>query len=169
MRSKIAIYGLAVALLAATGCRSLRQTAHSVDNKAVETTAPVYKKARFTYRLNDGEIVGQVRIQEDSVVWASAVKLIELGRARLTPDSVVVYVRMMGRYFRGSYEDVYRRTGVKTSFAEVHAAITSEHPSEGIGQLMERFKMPGTVTLTNWETVDSLAFPIAKPPQATDI
>lgn len=36
---------------------------------------------------------GQIRIQKDSVLWFSCTKLFELGRMRITPDSLLLYSR----------------------------------------------------------------------------
>jgi len=159
------VCGMGLVLLMATGCHTLRQPVSPQATTTVERKAPVYRKAPFTCTIKNAVIPGQVRMQEDSIIWASAVKLIELGRVRLTHDSVTVYAQVTGQYFRGTYEDVYLQTGVKTSFEEVQSVLTSGD-SSAITAFAAKFRMPLQVSLGPWDTPAELTFPLAIPQQA---
>lgn len=106
---------------------------------------------------------GQLRLQPDSVLWASASKVIELGRACLTKDSVVVYVKVSGRCFRGTYDDLYRRYHYRTSFQDAVKMVTADDAEQQIAALIKAFNLDATVELDPWQQVDKLKFPFSVP------
>ncbi|MBO4600203.1 MAG: DUF4292 domain-containing protein, partial [Bacteroidales bacterium] len=106
---------------------------------------------------------GQLRMQPDSVLWASASKIIELGRAKLTPDSVIVYAKVTNSCFRGTYMDLYRRFHYRTSFDEVIKMATAEDAEAQITALIRSLKLDASIKLEPWQQVDRLTFPLAIP------
>ena len=95
-------------------------------------------------------------MQPDSVLWAYASKIIELGRARLTKDSVVVYVKITNSCFRGTYIDLYRRFGYRTSFDEVVKMATADDAEQQISSLMKSLNLDATVSLEPWQQSERL-------------
>lgn len=110
-----------VALLAgviADGCRSHKETVHP---PAPQKQNIPYERLTGTFEceVSGVNVNGLLRTEYDSIIWLTVSKIIELGRVRITPDSVAGYMKIYNRYFKGSYEDIYRETGVRTSFAEL--------------------------------------------------
>ena len=166
------------ALLLITGCRSHKeaaQTARPTDSNAqpivvqepVPEPEPVYTpqyySSNFTASSQGITINGQLRIQSDSVIWGSATKIIELGRAKLTPDSVIIYAKVMGRCFRGSYMDLYRRYRYRTTFDEIYQMITADDAERQIAIIARRFGIEAEIHLDPWKKVPSLTFPFSIP------
>ncbi|MBQ9547257.1 MAG: DUF4292 domain-containing protein [Bacteroidales bacterium] len=111
--------------LSVAGCRSHKET-------VTQELPPANCPYRWLTATADCEVMGTnvnalLRTQCDSVIWATASKIIELGRVRMTRDSVVVYASIYNRYFAGSYEDVYRLTGVRTTFDEIQNKISDAY------------------------------------------
>ena len=45
---------------------------------------------------------GQLRIKHDSIIWITLSKMVEIGRAKLTQDSIFVFLKIQNRYFAAS-------------------------------------------------------------------
>ena len=175
MSRKVNTALLAVLLLALTtaGCRSPREAARSTssssgtgNNSNPPAYVPQYYTSNFTCTAQGVTAKGQMRLQPDSVLWASASKVIELGRARLTRDSVVVYVKVTNSCFRGTYIDLYRRFKYRTSFDEVVKMATADDAEEQIAALIRSMNLDATVKMEPWQKAESLTFPLAVPANA---
>ena len=121
-------------LVGLAGCRSTRQTATTQPTPAADKTpkTTVVERcniltANFQATVDDIAISGQVRLRRDSVLWLSANKFIELGRAKFTPDSVFVYAKVMNRYFAGTYAEMEKELGFTTDFATLQALFLGEN------------------------------------------
>lgn len=160
--------------LVLTGCRSHKEAVRTTP--PVDTIVPVspvtpppsrvtpqYYSANFTCSAQGMTVNGQLRMEQDSVLWASATKVIELGRAMLTPDSVIVYAKVIGRCFRGSYIDLYRRFHYRTSFEEISEMLMADDAEKQIVALARRFGIEATVSLDPWKKVPTLTFPMTIP------
>lgn len=164
---------VAVILLLATGCRSHRDaTRHSkpdttaailIDVPVVPSSVPHYYTANFTALVQGYSVNGQLRIQSDSIVWLSASKVIELGRACFTPDSAVIYAKVMGRAFRGTYTDFYRRFHYRTTFDELYRLVMSNDAEAQLADIISSIGLEATVRLSPVKEVDSISFPMAVP------
>ena len=158
----------ALLALAMAGCRIQREAAHGTSATPVDPDnppayTPKYYTTNFTCTTQGVTANGQMRLQPDSVLWANATKIIELGRARLTRDSVVVYVKMTNSCFRGNYIDLYHRFGYRTSFDEVVKMATADDAEQQIAALMKALSVDATVTMEPWKQVSALTFPLAIP------
>lgn len=157
---------IALTLLIA-GCRSQKDAARTAtaerDNTAVSSTTKKYYTAAFTCTAQGMKANGQVRMEPDSIVWLSVSKVIELGRARFTTDSVVVYAKVMGRCFRGTYDDVYKRFHYRTDFAEITKALMSDNAAQQLTTIANQFGLEATFTLEPWKRVEKLTFPLPIP------
>ena len=167
---------LALLALTATGCRIQREATRTQPATPTAGTAtdpanppayvPKYYTAKFTCTTQGITANGQLRMQPDSVLWAYASKVIELGRARLTPDSVVVYAKVTNSCFRGTYADLYRRLGYRTSFDEVVKMATADDAEQQIASLLRSLNVDATVSLEPWQQTERLTFPIPIPANA---
>ena len=171
-------YALMLTAMAAmvAGCRSHRETARTAvpDEGSEEVVVPPiqsvpYYTSKFTCTAQGMTANGQLRMQPDSIVWLSAAKVVELGRACFTPDSVIVYIKMMGRCFRGSYMDVYRRFHYRTTFDQVVEMVRAEDVTEQIEELAKRFGAEISLQMEPWQQVDKLTFPMAIPSRVSPL
>lgn len=103
-----------------------------------------------------------MRVAEDSVLWVSVNKLIELGRAMATPDSVWVTTAFGDHSFAGSYADLQRLTKRRITFDEMQAMAMADDAGEQISQLAASLGFNATVYVTGRRKVDKLAFPFRK-------
>ena len=153
---------VAVALLA-VGCRSTRQAATA----PVEVAAPAAPQRQltvitFTAIVEGVSASGQMRVAEDSVMWISVNKLIELGRAMATPDSVWVTTTFGDHNFAGSYDDLQRLTKRRITFDEMQAMAMADDGGEQISRLAANLGFNATVYITGRRKVDRLTFPFKK-------
>jgi len=161
------LFPLALALLLTlAGCRSHRDTARSASHAVTPTTGaatPRYFTSNFACSAEGVAANGQLRMQPDSVIWLSASKIIELGRARFTRDSVIIHAKVMGRCFRGNYDDLYRRFHLRTDFDQLYQTVTADDAGLRIAALARQLGIEATVELQPWKEVDRLTFPIPIP------
>ena len=163
-------------LLLATGCRSTEKVTTTAPPADTTTTqpgevippAPVVKpKPEFTTITFSGEadgisFNGQLRMAKDSVIWCSFSKIIELGRAMATRDSVWVRIPLIGRDDAGDYGMVKRLTGASLTYDQLQGILLSDNPEEEIRRLAKRLGYDVTVRIKRKERVNSLTFPFNK-------
>lgn len=153
------------------GCTAHRQAV--VDPRPTEEPPElptrVYRSANFSCAVAGTTVSGQVRMAEDSIIWASVSKVIELGRATATPDSVIVYAKAMGRCFRGTYDDIYTRFHYRTSFADLQEMLLAPDADEQLRLLALRFGVDASVHFQPWRELKEPSFPMYVPPQARSL
>lgn len=177
---------LLLALLLMTGCRSHREasrkqlpdstaTAVTPSTPAANNTdtapstpaasayTPHYFTANFTCSAQGINASGQMRLQSDSTIWLCATKVIELGRAKFTPDSVIVYAKVMNRCFRGTYDDMYKRFKYRTTFSQLYRRVSAPDAETQLTELFKRFGIEATIHLDPLKEVNKLTFPIVIP------
>lgn len=115
---------IALSLVLFVGCRSSRELTQPAPPVADSTAAVTVESkicfaANFHCDLRNVRLNGMMRMQEDSVLWVSVSKIVELGRAKLTPDSLTVYARATQQYFRGDYATAYAMSGYHVDFAQL--------------------------------------------------
>ncbi|MCR4659832.1 MAG: DUF4292 domain-containing protein [Bacteroidales bacterium] len=103
---------------------------------------------------------GQVRMQQDSVIWVSVSYFFELGRAMATRDRVRIDVKMLGKSFDGTYADLARVTGVNTSFDELQAILSRDTAGEELSAIARRMGYNVRIKVSNRKKAESLSFPM---------
>lgn len=157
------ILAIAAVALLAVGCRSTRQAATA----PVEVAAPAAPQRQltvitFTAIVEGISASGQMRVAEDSVLWVSVNKLIELGRAMATKDSVWVTTTFGDHHFAGSYDDLQRLTKRRITFDEMQAMAMADDGGEQISKLAASLGFNATVYITGRRKVNRLTFPFKK-------
>lgn len=153
-------------MLVAAGCAVHRDNARQAvppEKPNIESMAVHYYTSNFTCTAEGLTANGQLRMQPDSVIWLSASKVIELARACFTRDSVIIYTKVMGRSFRGDYEDLYRRFHLRTDFDQLYQDVTAEDAGERLSAIAQQLGAEVTITLQPWKEVSQLTFPIPVP------
>ena len=86
MSRRLTLTAVATALLALAmaGCRIQREAAHGTSATPVDPAnppayTPKYYTTNYTCTTQGVTANGQMRLQPDSVLWANATKIIELG------------------------------------------------------------------------------------------
>lgn len=168
--------GLAAALmLLAAGCRSSRdlpqESSPASPAEAAQADTPREERkpclqANFTCNVEGTSVSGQVRWKQDSLIWIYATKIIELGRAIATPDSVKAYAKIGNLYFRGTYQDLYQRTHVRLTFDDLQEMLATDEGFSRLTALVAGRGLKATAQLKAWKELESPAFPFYIPAHA---
>lgn len=138
-------------------------TKPTVNKPAKPAYVPHYYTANFTCTTQGYTANGQIRLQSDSVIWLSASKVIELGRARFTPDSVILYAKIMNRCFRGTYADMHQQFHYLTTFKQLYNRVTAPDAEKQLATLFSRFGLDAEIKLGPLKEVGTLTFPLVIP------
>lgn len=164
-----------VILLCLVGCRSHKEIATETDPREEETAiAPVVKKicftATFDCEVENINVSGLLRMQEDSIIWVCVNKFIELGRGTLTPDSVHVYAKILNRYFSGNYQNVEKKTGYKTDFKSLQDIFLDAYRTGRkhitIPIASKQINTTVTIDIKKLERASNLSYPMSIPKSA---
>jgi len=150
-------------------CHSSRKvTRDNAEEKAVEVPAPQAPKRTYTVMNFEGSVEGisvngQLRIAEDSAMWVSVIKLIEVGRAMCTPDSLWLSAPLLGHDDAIDYAGLQRMTGVKTTYDELQQTAMASDAEERIARIAQQLGFTAKVHITQRRQVEHLTFPYTKP------
>ena len=165
MKTRI-ILTLALAILA-TGCHTARKVA--TEPVVPEPEPPVVVQPRtYTVLTFEGEVEGipvngQLRVAEDSVMWVSVTKVIEVGRAMCTPDSLWLRAPLLGHDDAMDYATLRRLTGVDITYEEMQQIALAPDAEERLARLAERLGFTASVRITRRRQAERLTFPYNKP------
>lgn len=162
-------------ILCLVGCRSTKKVTEGSQHPTQQPSVQQPEPERFLTGTFDCEILGfnvngLLRMQYDSAIWINANKIIELGRAMCTPDSVFIYVKLKNTYFKGTYDDVNRLIGYKTDFKTLQKMIddTYQAQKKSLSVKINSRIYKGTVVakFRKLEASGRLKFPMAIPANA---
>ena len=162
----------ACALLLAAGCRSHKEASRpdrprqeQADGRERPTRQRprTYTLIQFSGTADGTSFSGQMRVAEDSLIWVSLSKFVELGRAQATPDSVAAYSRLLGRRFDGTYADVQSRFKVKATFGELQRTALGDGLEAYVETLGRKLGHEVHISVSKREQVPSLTFPFSPP------
>lgn len=117
----------------------------------------------FTANVEGISVNGQLRMAQDSVLWVSVNKVLELGRAMATPDSVWVNAPLADKHFAGDYTDVSRRAKSDVTYAKLQAIACADDAEQQIERLARQLGFTAKVHITRRQKVDRVSFPFTKP------
>lgn len=172
-RNRIILTMCVLALLA-VGCKSARKVVANepprvADTVAVATPSPQAPQnvrelsvTKFTADVEGNRVNGQLRMAEDSVIWICVYKVIELGRAKATADSVWVNVPLLNRSFAGTYAQVSRMAKREVTFEKLMAIVNSDDAERQIEALAATLGYKASVTLERRQKVQRLSFPFSR-------
>ena len=148
------------------GCRSTRHTAvvGPPDAKPPEAAAPepLREVVGFNATVEGVSVSGQLRMVQDSALWLSAYKIIEVGRALATRDSVWISAPLMDVHFAGTYADLSRKAARTITFDELQRMATSDNAEAELSRLAGQLGFSATIRITSRRRVDSLTLPFRK-------
>ena len=116
---------VAMGLLLVVGCKSHRQATNTSPTDTTQPTSCVplnYEfetiTRNFTANIQSMGITvnGQLRIKNDSTIWITISKLMEIARIKLTNDSVFVHIKFQNRYYQGTYSEIAQKLGVQLNY-----------------------------------------------------
>lgn len=172
MKNRRYIWLMAGAMLMA-GCHVSRKAAEPAPAAPVpaeEPTAPTQEPRRtytvmnFTGEAEGITVAGQLRVAEDSAMWVSLTKIIEVGRAMATRDSLFLRAPMLGYDVATDYAALSRRLKRKVTYDDLQAIALSDNAEEQIGRLSEQMGFKVAVHFIRRRQVESLTFPFPKNP-----
>lgn len=158
----------AIALLAVAACRSQRDTAATPDTPdtpgtpATPTAEARYTVISFTGTVDGISVNGQVRMAKDSLIWCSVTKLLEVGRAMATPDSVWVRSSLLGVNEAGTFSQAQRKAKTNLTFSQIQELLMSDDAEQRLAEMSSTLGHPATVRITRRQQVDRLSFPFNK-------
>lgn len=83
-------------------------------------------KANLDINGNDNNVTMNIRIQKDQKIWASvtAVAGLEVARALITPDSILVINRLQSTYLRKPFSYIYGFTNKQINYDMLQAVLS---------------------------------------------
>lgn len=120
-KGTLILIGIAFALVLGA-CRSTRQA-----TAPVSSTEPCCFAAAFQCKAHNMTFSGMLRMQEDSIIWVSVSKVIELARATLTPEKAVVYIKPSQQYFDGDYKSLRVTAGYDIDYYDLQRQLTDAY------------------------------------------
>ena len=157
------------------GCHTVRPTATTpeapaapVEPATVEETpsqpaAPrTYTVINFSGVVEGISINGQLRIAEDSIMWLSINKYIEVARGLASPDSLWLRAPLLGIDDAIDYPALRKRLHRHISFADLQAIALAENADEQITQLANQMGYRADIHITRRQQVSYLSFPFTK-------
>lgn len=157
---------VAAAILLLASCHGTKEVAMP-EPAPRQTDAPVVQHEKsvmnFTATVEGINVSGQLRMAHDSVIWVSVNKLVELGRAMATPDSVWVNAPLLDKHFAGNYADLSRRAKHTVTFETLQEIATADNAEKLITALANSLGISATVRLAQRRRVDRISFPFVKP------
>lgn len=161
---------LILTALLATGCHTSRKATTVPETTVtpepeVEVPAPqrTYTAMNFVGEVEGISVSGQLRMAEDSIMWVSVSKLIEVGRAMCTPDSLWLRAPLLGHDDAMDYATLQRLTGVTVTYDEMQQIALAPDAEERIALLAQRLGFKAKVRITQRRKMDHLTFPYTKP------
>lgn len=154
--------------LIAVGCHTSRETAKvpEVAPSAAEAQPPLrrnYTVMNFEGTVEGVNMSGQFRVAEDSVMWVTVNKIIEMGRAMCTPDSLWLRAPLLGHDDALDYPALKQLTGVDITYDEMQQIALAPNAEERLSQLARRLGFEATIHITQRQRVEHLTFPYNKP------
>lgn len=175
LRRKAVAMVLLAAMLATAGCRSSRQAANApagADSTAPgQTAAPAAEAApaakertvtNFDATFEGIGMNGQLRIVQDSALWVSVTKIIEVGRGLATRDSVWISAPILDVRFAGTYADLSRKAGRKLTFDKLQQMALADNAEQELQRLAAELGFNAKVHITSRRKVDRLGVPFRK-------
>ena len=96
-------------------------------------------------------------------MWVTVNKLVELGRALATTDSVWVSAPMMEVNFSGTYEDLSRKAGRKLTYEMLQTLATSPNAEAELTRLAAELGFTAEVHFGERREVSHVSMPYRKP------
>lgn len=156
--------------LLATGCHTAKKAARvpevvppAEEEAVVEPVKRNYTVMSFEGTVEGISVSGQLRLAQDSVMWLSVNKIIEMGRAMCTPDSLWLRTPLFGHDDAMNYADLQRLTGVAVTFDEMQQTALAPDAEERIADLARQLGIAASVRITQRRQVEHLTFPYTKP------
>ena len=152
--------------LLAAGCHTAKKVTTAPEAAPeVVATAPIraYTVLTFEAEVEGIAVNGQLRVAEDSAMWVSVTKVIEMGRAMCTPDSLWLRAPLMGRDEAMDYAGLRQQTGADITYAELQQTVLAPDADERLARLARRLGIKATVHIIRRWQPEHLSFPYNKP------
>ena len=103
--------------------------------KNVQLAEPAFKTANvskislaITYNTRKYNVSASCKIIKDSALFVSIQPMlgIELFKAEITPDSILLFDKMNRRLYALDYKYIYQKTGINTNFLNIQSIISNQ-------------------------------------------
>jgi hypothetical protein len=136
-------------------------TAAPVDNKsakldAIKAAQDVFgtfsgkARTKLTIGSNTNDVTLNIRIKRDQKIWVSvtAIAGIEVARALITPDSILLINRLQSLYIRQPFSYIYKFTGKQVNYKTVESLLVGNIIPELVNENADIQGAAGNITLT---------------------
>ncbi len=118
-----------------------------------------YTVMNFTGEVEGISVSGQLRLAEDSVLWLSVNKYIEVARGLATPDSLWLRAPLLGIDDATDYPALRQRLHRRISFSDLQTLVLAEDADKQLSQLASMLGYKASLRITRREQVPHLTFP----------
>ncbi len=93
-------------------------------------------KAKLNINGNSNDVTLNIRIQKDQRIWVSITALlgVEVARALITPDSILVINRLQGLYLKKPFSYIYSYAGRQVNYKTVESLLVGNAIPELLNQ-----------------------------------
>ncbi|QHS54572.1 DUF4292 domain-containing protein [Mucilaginibacter sp. 14171R-50] len=135
---------------------SLRARLAAIRSKQVTfNTFSGKAKTKLDINGNDNDVTLNIRIARDQKIWISitAIVGIEVARAQITPDSIIVVNRLQSVYLKKPFSYVYTYASKQVNFKTLQALLVGNAIPEMVNSDAD-FKMEGANTVLSGNLQD---------------
>ncbi|MBP5678040.1 MAG: DUF4292 domain-containing protein [Bacteroidales bacterium] len=170
MKTKSFVILATLGALLATGCHSSRKIAVPptvATDTTIVTPEPTVAKREYAVVSFNGDVEGvtvngQLRVARDSVIWLSVYKIIEVGRAMATPDSLWLKAPMLGRDDAIDYKTLSRKLKHTITFDDLQTLALGDNAEAEINAIAQQMGINAHIRITRREQVEHLNFPFKR-------
>lgn len=172
MNRKHPILLIIIIISALAGCKSSQDlkrdsATQNTDIAEQETSRCPYQYMTRTFSCTAAghNANGLIRMECERTIWMNIHKGIELGRVKMTPDSVWIHVKIFNCAWKGDYNDLTKLAKHEFHFDTLMRQLT-EQPQEAensISEIGKSFNIPIQIKIAELKGAEMLTFPINIP------
>lgn len=164
-KCKILLFLLPLFLIGCHAGRKVTKVPEPPEPPVVDEvpTPRTYTVLNFEGTVEGYGVKGQMRVAQDSVMWVSVNKILEMGRAMCTSDSLWLHAPLLGQDMALDYPALKKMTGTDITYDKIQEMALAPDADEQIARLAQQLGFHATVHITQRREVESLSFPFTKP------
>ncbi|MBR1784474.1 MAG: DUF4292 domain-containing protein [Bacteroidales bacterium] len=166
-RRLISVLAIVAVVWIFAACRTTRPVSAVTDEQPASIPVSLakhrtYTQIQFTASVSGIGVSGQMRVAQDSAIWVSVSKFIEVGRALALADSVYVNAPLFDMVRSVDYSVASRRLGRKIDYSTLQQAVLATDAEQRVAALAAELGFAIDLHITSRREVESLSFPYNK-------
>lgn len=157
------------------GCKSTRDAEKTLPGEVQENAESEtsrcpnrYMTRTFNCTAAGYNANGLIRMECEKTLWMNINKGVELGRIKMTSDSIWIHVKIFNCAWKGNYKDLERLVHQNYHFDTLMDQLVRkpEEAAASMSEIGESFNIPFTIAFGELKSSDELTFPLNIPPNA---